>query len=71
MSASTMGYGGVRAQTQMKAMSFALRIHLFEDFSVTVSSAQDKFDDNGKLLDEHIREKVKVLVTGFADFASN
>lgn len=62
MSASTSGYGGVRAHAQMKAMSFPLHIHLLDNFSVTIANAQDKFDAENKLLDGTVREKVAQLV---------
>lgn len=62
MSASTSGYGGVRAHVQMKAMALPLHIHLLDNFGVTVSNAHQKFGPQGELLDERIREKVKQLV---------
>ncbi len=68
MSASTSGYGGVRAHVQMKAMSFPLHIHLLDNFSVTVANAQDKFDTQGKLLDDSVREKVTKLVNDLVDW---
>jgi len=62
MSASTSGFGGVRAQMQMKAMSYALHIHLLDNFSVTVSRAQDKFDAEGNLIDDGVRDKISQLL---------
>lgn len=68
MSASTSGYGGVRAQVHMKAVSFPLHIHLLDNFSVTVSNAQDKFGANGNLLDDHIRDKVRQLMSDLVNW---
>lgn len=69
MSASTTGFGGVRAHVHMKAMSYPLHIHLLDNFNVTVSDAQDEFDEQGNLQDEKIREKVKQLVEDLVEWS--
>ncbi len=69
MTVSTTGFGGVRAIVQFQAMSFTLKIRLLNNFSVTVSKAREKFDEQGNLIDEHTKEKIAKLLADLVEFA--
>ena len=69
MGASMGNIATARAQYHLRQCFVFLNGHLLNRPEVMVGSAQDKFDANGKLTDEHTREKVKELVSALIAWA--
>lgn len=67
---ATMGRGGTAlAQAAWLPTLRVLGLHLWPR-SLQVSAAQDAFDDEGRLVDEKIGERLGDFVEGFAEFCA-
>lgn len=62
MSASPGALGGSRAQYHLRQSFVFLDMHPVQSPEVIVSSAENKFDANGELVDETTRDKVAALL---------
>lgn len=62
MGASMGILGTARAQYHLRQVCVSLNLHLLNHPEVLVSSAKEKFDKDGKLIDEKTREKIRELL---------
>ena len=62
MSASTGMLGGARAQYHLRQVFVFLNMHPVNRPEVIVAFADEKIDDNGKVVDKPTREKIKQLL---------
>jgi chromate reductase len=62
MSASVGNGAGAKAQYHLRQSFVFLNVHAVNRPEVMVPIAQDKFDAEGKIKDDHTREKVKELL---------
>lgn len=62
MSASIGMLGGARAQYHLRQVLVALDMYPINWPEVMVSSAEDKFDEDGRLLDEKAKAKIRELL---------
>jgi chromate reductase len=62
MSESTGMLGGVRAQYHLRQMTLFTNMHVLNKPEVMVGKVADKFDEQGKLIDEHTKEKIEELL---------
>jgi len=67
MSASTGMLGGARAQYHLRQSFVTLDMYAVNQPEVFVTFAAQKFDDQGRLVDEKTREVVKVLLRTLID----
>lgn len=63
MGASPGRMGTIRAQEQLKALVAGLGMHLLVSKQVLIPQAYEKFDDQGVLIDEKIRESLRNLLS--------
>jgi chromate reductase, NAD(P)H dehydrogenase (quinone) len=68
MSASTGMLGGARAQYHLRQTFVYLDMHPVNKPEVMVTFAKDKFDENGKLMDEKAKEVIKPLMRALIDW---
>jgi chromate reductase len=68
MSASVGMLGGARAQYHLRQMFVFLNMYPVNGPEVIVTFAQDKFDANGKLVDENTRKYLTQLLRRLADW---
>jgi chromate reductase, NAD(P)H dehydrogenase (quinone) len=68
MSASIGMLGGARAQYHLRQMFVFLNMHPVNGPEVIVTFAQDKFDANGKLIDETTNKFLKQLLENLANW---
>ncbi len=69
MGATSGGFGTLRAQLHLRQMFLFLHMQpLNQPEGVFVSAAHEKFDANGNLLDNAVKEKVRELLSAFAEF---
>jgi chromate reductase len=68
MSASIGMLGGARAQYHLRQMFVFLNMHPVNGPEVIVTSAQNKFDSNGNLIDENTRNFLKQLLQNLANW---
>ncbi len=68
MSASTGMLGGARAQYHLRQTFVTLNMHTLNRPEVFVSFASQKFDSEGRLLDEKTKELVAGLIKALADW---
>lgn len=68
MSASIGMLGGARAQYHLRQMFVFLNMHPVNGPEVIVTLAQDKFDTNGKLIDENTNNFLKQLLENLANW---
>jgi len=66
MSASIGMFGGARAQYHLRQMFVFLNMHPVNRPEVMVTFAQDKFDADGKLVDENTKKYVSQLLQNLA-----
>jgi chromate reductase, NAD(P)H dehydrogenase (quinone) len=66
MSASIGKFGGTRAQYHLRQMFVFLNMHPVNGPEVMVTLAQDKFDADGKLVDEDTKKYVSQLLQNLA-----
>jgi chromate reductase len=66
MSESMGILSGSRAQYHLRQMMVFLDVHILNRPEMMVPNAQDKFDEQGNLIDEHTKEKIKELVQALA-----
>jgi len=68
-----MGVGGMAgtgyAQNHLRQIFVELNIKTFNAPRVMISKAMERFDENGNLTDENMRERIKNLVAALVDFA--
>jgi len=62
MSASIGMLGGARAQYHLRQTFVSLNMHPLNRPEVMIPFAQEKFDENGNLIDEKTKEKIKELL---------
>jgi chromate reductase len=62
--------GGARAQYHLRQMFVFLNMHPVNFPEVIVPFAQDKFDENGKLIDENTRKYLTQLLRRLADWTN-
>src|SRR5919202_212123 len=70
MSASIGMLGGARAQYHLRQMFVFLNMHPVNGPEVIVTFAQNKFDTNGKLIDENTSKFLKQLLENLAYWTS-
>ena len=68
MSASTGMLGGARAQYHLRQVFVFLNMYPLNKPEVLVASANQKFDEKGRLVDEKTREKIKELLEALVDW---
>jgi chromate reductase, NAD(P)H dehydrogenase (quinone) len=68
MSASIGMLGGARAQYHLRQVFVFLNMHPINGPEVIVAFAQDKFDANGKLIDENTSKFLKQLLENLANW---
>ena len=68
MSASIGMLGGARAQYHLRQMFVFLNMYPVNGPEVIVTFAQDKFDANGKLVDENTRKFLRQLLQNLANW---
>jgi chromate reductase, NAD(P)H dehydrogenase (quinone) len=68
MSASIGMLGGARAQYHLRQMFVFLNMHPVNAPEVIVTSAQNKFDSNGNLIDENTRNFLKQLLQNLVNW---
>jgi chromate reductase len=68
MSASIGMLGGARAQYHLRQMFVFLNMHPVNGPEVIVTFAQNKFDANGKLIDENTNKFLKQLLENLANW---
>lgn len=68
MSASTGTLGGARAQYQLRQVLVTLNMHPVNRPEVMVPLAGEKFDGEGRLIDERTREKVRELLENLVEW---
>jgi chromate reductase, NAD(P)H dehydrogenase (quinone) len=68
MSASIGMLGGARAQYHLRQMFVFLNMHPVNGPEVIVTSAQNKFDSNGNLIDENARNFLKQLLQNLVNW---
>jgi chromate reductase, NAD(P)H dehydrogenase (quinone) len=66
MSESTGLISGSRAQYHLRQILVMLNVHVLSKPEMMVPKAQDKFDKDGNLTDEHTKEKIKEVVEALA-----
>ena len=69
MSASTGMLGGARAQYQLRQVFVFLNMYPMNKPEVFITFAHQKFDDNGRLLDEKAKELMRGLLGSLVDRA--
>jgi chromate reductase len=69
LSASTGILGGARAQYHLRQSSIFLNMHPLNRPEIMVSKAAEKFDENGKFLDETGKELIKKQMAALAEWA--
>jgi len=62
MSASTGMLGGARAQYHLRQVFVFLNMHPINKPEVIVPFADEKFDEQGRLIDENTKERIKELL---------
>jgi len=67
MSASTGLIGGERAQLHLRQCFVYLDMHAVNRPEVIVTLAAQKIDQNGRLTDEHTKEKIKELLVALVE----
>jgi chromate reductase, NAD(P)H dehydrogenase (quinone) len=70
MSASIGMLGGARAQYHLRQMFVFLNMHPVNGPEVIVTFAQNKFDANGKLIDENTNKFLKQLLENLANWTT-
>jgi chromate reductase, NAD(P)H dehydrogenase (quinone) len=68
MSASIGILGGARAQYHLRQMFVFLNMYPINAPEIIVTLAQDKFDANGKLIDENTKKYVSQLLQNLANW---
>ncbi len=67
MGASMGSQGTSRAQYHLRQIFVTLNMHPLNRPEVMIASAQDKFDEQGKLTDPAIRKRISDLMSALAD----
>jgi chromate reductase len=70
MSASPGFLGGSRVQYQLRQMCVALDLRVLNKPEVFISSAHEKFDENGNLTDERTKNAIVKLLSTLVDFTA-
>jgi chromate reductase len=70
MSASPGFMGGSRVQYQLRQMCVALDLRVLNKPEVFISSAHEKFDENGNLTDERTKNAIARLLSMLVDFTA-
>lgn len=68
MSASMGVFGGVRAQHHLRQVCVFLNTYAMPQPEFILPSAQDKFDENGKLIDEYSNRMLNKFLSAFQDW---
>jgi chromate reductase, NAD(P)H dehydrogenase (quinone) len=70
MGASPGSYGTILSQVAWLPVLRTLGTEFWTGGRLQVARAKDVFDDNGELVDDAIRERLKKFLAGFVDFLS-
>lgn len=70
MGASAGAYGTVLSQVAWLPVLRTLGTDFFSGGRLQVARAKDVFDDNGELVDDAIRQRLRKFLAGFVDFLS-
>jgi len=62
MSESMGMLGGIKAQLHLRQIMLAINVYFLNRPEVIVPNVKEKFDDEGNLIDEHTKEKIKELL---------
>lgn len=68
MGASGSGFGAIRGTMHLRQVCHGINMMLLGRPEVHVSRVQDKFDTNGRLIDETTRESLQNLMLALADW---
>ena len=69
MGASTGMIGTARSQMHLRIVALAVNMPILQKPEVYVATAQKKFDEQGNLIDEPTRQRVKALLEALMDWA--
>jgi chromate reductase, NAD(P)H dehydrogenase (quinone) len=69
MGASPGGFGTVRAQLTLRQVFVFTKSYVLLEPEVHVSAAREKFDADGNLTDDRVRENVRTLVEALVAWA--
>lgn len=69
MGASRGGFGTVRMQLHLRQVGIETNMHFINDPEVYVARAREKFNAQGELIDEKVKQNVADLLSALADFA--
>ena len=69
MGASAGRFGTVRAQNELRQVLTALGCYVLPFPQVTISNAHERFDEEGNLTDEAVREQVRMLIDALVSWA--
>ncbi|MEM3227639.1 MAG: NADPH-dependent FMN reductase [Candidatus Micrarchaeaceae archaeon] len=69
ISASTGAYGGIRAQYHLRQVFVYLNIHAINRPQIAIPFADQKFDKDGNLIDEKVRENLREQLKSLVDWA--
>ena len=70
MSASPGNFGGARAQYHLRQVFVALNMHALNQPEIMISNAAQKFDADGKLIDENTVERIRKLLQALVERAA-
>ena len=70
MGASPGGFGTVMSQAAWLPVMRMFGVRLWNGGRMIVSRAGDVFDENGEMIDEEVRERLRTFMKGFVEFAS-
>jgi len=68
MGASTGGFGTARSQLQLQSLLHVMAVVVAPRISVKITRAQDKFDNDGQLIDDELKTKLEKLLEDFVDY---
>lgn len=72
MTASTGGFGGVRAAQQLQTLSVILEMQIFARDMINVSKAHEKFDkETNKLVDEELQNRLQKFMVTYVDWINS
>lgn len=66
--ASPSAQGTVRAQTHLRQICTLLDMHVLNKPEVLIASAKEKFDAEGRLSDEPMRQKIREILIALRDW---
>lgn len=70
VSATTGGFGAVRVQIHLAALTYILGMRML-DMRIPISHANERFDEQGTLTDEHLGEKLVAMLDELVGSSEN